>query len=118
MTPLFERDGFIVCFEALPECEPVRRQFLDCGWTEEEIADIQRKVDYGELEWFTARVTAWKDRRKCAETYLGACLYASSDEFIEAGGYLSYMVDTVIQKAKEAALYESASTQPTMKGTI
>ena len=108
MTPLFERDGFIVCFEALPECESIRRHFLDCGWTEEEIADVQHKVDYGELEWFTVRVTAWKDRRKRAETYLGACLYESSNEFIEAGDYLSDMVDIVIQEAKEAVLRESA----------
>jgi hypothetical protein len=98
MKPLFEKDGFIICFEALPEDTSMRHHFIkECGWTEAEYRKIKG------CAWFVAHVTAWKDGEMKGEDYLGACSYNTVEEFYTThkGEYFSDMVDAALAQAKK-----------------
>lgn len=63
-----------------------------------------RKIDLGELEWFCAKITASKNGIELAEDYLGACCYATYEDFINLDCYYGDMVKTVIEQAKQAII--------------
>lgn len=97
MVPLFEQDGFVIAFEALPEHVPMRQHFIkECGLTE---ADYRRMRGFA---WFTARVSAWKDGIEKAASYLGCCCYSSAEEFYTKfrDDYFADMVREVLTEAR------------------
>lgn len=97
--PLFEREGFIICFEAEPEDRSARHHFIkECGWTEAEYLKIKN------FDWFCAKVSAWKDGEELGTEYLGGCCYKNTKEFYTKfncdGGYFPQMVDAAVVEAK------------------
>ena len=97
--PLFERDGFIICFEAEEEEASARRHFIkECKWTEEQYLEIE------DFDWFSAKVSAWRDGEELGAAYLGACCYKAAKEFYTTyncdGGYFPQMADEAIEEAK------------------
>lgn len=100
VIPLFERDGFIITFEAKEEDVSARKHFLkQCGWTEAQYSRIRK------FEWFTAVVSAWKGGKMLAQETLSCCSYRTAEEFYTKyagkGDYFPQMVDEVIASARE-----------------
>lgn len=76
MIPLFEQDGFILCFEAEEEDISMRHHFIkECGWSEKEYRKIRG------FSWFCAKVSAWKGGIEMGTAYLGCCCYKTAEEF-------------------------------------
>ena len=101
MTPLFEKDGFIICFEALPEGINMRQHFIkECGWSEKEYRSMARK----DPAWFCAEISAWLNGEKLGTSYLGCCCYDSMQDFWQSSGYLPQMVDEAIEEAKQVLI--------------
>lgn len=99
MTPLYEKDGFIICFEAEPENISMRHHFIkECGWSEKEYRSLQRT----QPAWFCAKVSAWQDGVELGTAYLGCCCYDSEQQFWESSDYMPQMVDEAITEAKQA----------------
>ena len=95
LIPLFEKDGFIICFEAQEEDISMRRHFIkECGWSESQYRQIKS------YEWFCAEVSAWKDGEKLGNDYLGACCYKAAKDFYTTEGYFPDMVGRAIEEAK------------------
>lgn len=95
--PLFEREGFIICFEAEPENLSARYHFIkECGWTDAEYRKIKN------FDWFCAKVSAWKDGEELGTDYLGACSYKTTKEFYTKykNDYFADMVNAAITEAK------------------
>lgn len=106
---------FVVCFEATPETEPMRRHFLNsCGWTPAQYAKIRN------FAWFTAEVSIWKRGVKFANDFIGHCCYKTPDEFFDEfeGDYFSDMVETCAQEIADAELSSAVATwRKAMKST-
>ena len=100
--PLCERDGFIVCFEALDEIDSVREHYRRTGMDKKQIDALARKLGNGKAVWFQAVVSAWKDGKQLGEASLGGCYYTSFEEFYTTeGDYFDDLVNQAIQEAKE-----------------
>jgi hypothetical protein len=89
----FTKDGFDIRFAVFPELVHPNDCFDDDGAT-------ARAIDAGDYEWFVANVTASKNGIELADEYLGACCYASFDDFM-AGDYFDDMVDEAINVARQ-----------------
>jgi hypothetical protein len=61
------------------------------------IADIES----GNLQWFVARVQAFKNGIELSSDYLGGCCYKSYSDFVDEADYYGDMVQTVISEAKQ-----------------
>lgn len=97
-TPLFEKDGYLITFEAEPEEISARRHFIkECGWTEAEFRKIK------DFAWFCAKVSAYKDGEEMGSDYLGCCSYKTVKEFYTTykNGYFADMVANAITEAKQ-----------------
>lgn len=91
-----DTQGFhIVCSIAYEDEHP--RDFYD---TSEDINEICRKIDNGTYQWFQARVEAYKNGILLGVDYLGCCLYASYQEFLN-DAYYEDMVSSAITEAQE-----------------
>lgn len=90
-----EKDGFTVRLELLPEFEGPDWDFE----SEEERADLIRKIEQGALLWFCARVSAWKAGVELGVDYLGGCCYDSVSDFV-GGEYFADMVDSAVAEAR------------------
>lgn len=98
MIPLFEKQGFIICFEAEEEDQSMRHHFIkECGWTEAEFRKIEN------FAWFSAKVSAWRNGKEWGTDYLGGCSYATVKEFYTThkDDYFADMVDNAIAEAKK-----------------
>lgn len=107
MTPLFEQDGFIICFEAQEEDVSARFHFIhECGWTEDQFAEI------ADFPFFCAKVSAWRDGREWDAAYLGCCSYRTEAEFYTTykDEYFARMVKEVLAEAQKA--YQTAANDP------
>lgn len=101
--PLFERDGFIICFEANDETDSIKSNFKNSGLKKSEIATLERRLGQGQAVWFQATVSAWRDGVCLAEEHLGGCYYDKFESFYRAkGDYFDDMADAVIRQAKFA----------------
>lgn len=97
MVPLFEKDGFIICFEAEPEDISMREHFIkECGWSKHQYNKIRGHA------WFCAKVSAWKDGKELGTDYLGCCSYRTAEEFYTTykDDYFAQMVDVAVAEAK------------------
>jgi len=81
------------------EYVPLRDCFDDTCY---DIAEMERKVDSGLLDWFVARVQFFYNGVEAGSDYLGGCLYEDVDKAFEDGldGYLEDM----IQEAEAEAI--------------
>lgn len=101
MTPLFEKDGFIICFEALPEEINMRHHFIkECGLPEKNYRALIRKP----YAWFCAKVSAWRDGVEWGVSYLGCCCYDTEEQFYTKyrHDYFKDMVNDAIAEARIA----------------
>lgn len=74
----------------------------DWDMTDEERADLDRKIERGHLLWFYAHVVAERDGFT-GEDYLGGCCYESVADFIGPNGdYYRDMVNEAIAKCRKA----------------
>jgi hypothetical protein len=104
MVPLFEQDGFIICFEALPEDICMRYYFIkECGWTEKDYRSLIRKPHV----WFCAKVSAWWQGVEVGTAYLGCCHYVTEAEF-----YTKYRDDYFKDMVAEAIAEASTVVDP------
>lgn len=79
---------------------------LDFGSAEDR-AEIQQKIERGELEHFCAQAQAYLEGVPIGEPdYLGDCIYKSIDEFME-DPYCPDMVNAAIANAKAFAALTS-----------
>jgi len=67
--------------------------------TEEELEEIERKVERGEMTWFMAKVTADKCGIELAYEIIGGCLYADPLDFVKHDDYYSALKANVIEEA-------------------
>lgn len=67
-----ERDGFKIIVDRTYEDISLRDCFDDSCF---DIADMERKVNNGDLEWFMLRVRVLLDGHEFGSHYLGGCLY-------------------------------------------
>jgi len=90
-------DGFEIHFEALPEYCSLSQMFKP-----EEVDELSKQINEGELIMFVAKVSAHKLDVELSSDILGGCIYKSEAEFYtEVGGYFDDMVNTVVEGAKE-----------------
>ena len=99
MTPLFEQEGFIICFTAEEEEINMRHHFItECGWTAKQYRRIKNFL------WFCAKVSAWKDGKELGSSYLGCCSYKTIEAFYTTyrNDYFADMVKESIDEAKRS----------------
>lgn len=68
----------------------------------EDIDDMEKKIDDGDLDWFVARVRVLYDGIELGNDYLGGNLYEDVDDAFENGldGYLEDMEIEAMDQAK------------------
>lgn len=100
LIPLFERDGFIICFTAEREEDVTARQYFiqQCGWTAAQFHKI------ADCYWFSAKVSAWRGGVELGAAYLGCCCYETIEEFFAKPDaedmYFKQMMEGAIAEAK------------------
>ena len=97
-----EVDGFTVKWF---RCEEDATPGESFNYDDEQMAELYRDIDAGQLEWFAVRVSAYKAGVELADDYLGGCCYESFAAFLaesENGceGYATDMRANVIRDAK------------------
>ena len=98
MIPLFEKDGFIICFEALEEeASSYDHLVKECGGALEQWEATEHYA------FFCAKVSAWQNGVEIAADYLGCCFYENVSDFytVYANDYFNSMAETVVSEAKE-----------------
>ena len=90
------QDGFCITLELLPEYTAPDWDFEN----EEEKRCLLRRIEQGDILWFTAKVSASKLGIELGTEYLGGCCYESVDQFIQPGGYFTDMVAAAIKEAR------------------
>ncbi len=78
----FEREGFDVIVDKTWEEISLRDCFDDTCY---DIRDMERKVNFGELDWFMLRVRVLVDGHELGSAYLGGCLYEDAREVLSDG---------------------------------
>ncbi len=64
-------------------------------------AEVLRKIESGEYDWFCVKVTASKAGIELASTYLGGCCYESFEEFLTPDGYAFDMRSEAVDEARK-----------------
>lgn len=106
--PLYEREGFIICFEAQEDDESAYHHFvITCGWTKKEFEEIEN------YPFFTACISAWRDGEELGAAYLAACCYRTVSEFYREykEDYLEDMTTEAIEEAKKAEAARSSKAE-------
>ena len=93
------RNNIELHFEPLSEDLALEDTFDD---TVSDLEEIAQKIYTGDYVYFCAHVYAMKNGIKLADDYLGACLYSSTDEFINSRDYIEDMKKQVYQDAMQA----------------
>jgi hypothetical protein len=78
----YERDGFTVIVDKTWEDIALRDCFDDSCY---DIADMERKVDRCDLDWFMLRVRVMVEELELGSHYLGGCLYEDAREVLKDG---------------------------------
>ena len=78
----FDRDGFLVIVDKTWEDIALRDCFDDSCY---DIADMERKVNSYDLDWFMLRVRVLLDGHELGSHYLGGCLYEDAREVLKDG---------------------------------
>jgi hypothetical protein len=67
--------------------------------TEDELAEMERKIERRDMTWFMAKVTADKCGIELASDIIGGCLYADPLDFVKDNDYYADMKENVIEQA-------------------
>jgi hypothetical protein len=78
----YERDGFTVIVDKTWEDIALRDCFDDSCY---DIADMERKVNNCDLDWFMLRVRVMVEELELGSHYLGGCLYEDAREVLKDG---------------------------------
>ena len=93
-----DREGFEIIVDKTWEDIALRDCFDDTCY---DIADMERKVNDGSLDWFMLRVRALVDGHELAAEYLGGCLYEDARECL-TDGTAEDLIETAVINAKKA----------------
>jgi hypothetical protein len=100
LTTFEDREGFEIVVDKTWEDIPLSHSFDDSC---HDIAELERRVDSGDLDWFMLRVRALIDGNELGSAYLGGCLYEDAREVLE-DGTAEDLIEQAISEAK-AAVY-------------
>jgi len=90
------KDGFDIVFSVTwEEMSPADH------FESDDLPALIADIESGNLQWFVARVQAFKNGIELSSDYLGACCYESYIGFVKDNDYYADMVQTVISEAKE-----------------
>lgn len=90
-------EGFDIVLSVSDETIPLDDLLPDD--TEEQIDELARMIDRGDLVFFCARVQAFKSGIELGTEYLGGCIYDSYDDF-KNDPYYDDLVARAIEEAK------------------
>lgn len=95
-----DQDGFQIRFEFLPEWIPVKDCFDESCW---DIADMERKIDQGELDWFICRCVVSLCDIDLGDASLGGILHDGYASWLEseATGHIADLQQEAIKEAQE-----------------
>lgn len=97
-----QADGFEIQFSITPDDTHPADLYDPASFADEDgLQKLIEAIDRGDLQWFTARVQAFKNGVLLASDYLGGNCYDNPLDFISEGGYYEDMRWTVINEAKE-----------------
>ena len=91
-----ERNGFDVIVDKSWEEIALADLFDDSCYN---IAEMERKVDDGRLDWFMLRVRVLFEGHEMGSAYLGGCLYEDAREVL-TDGTAEDLIDQAIEEAK------------------
>ena len=94
----YEREGFTVIVDKTWEDIALGDCFDDSCY---DIADMERKVNDGTLDWFMLRVRCLVDGHELGSAYLGGCLYEDAKEVL-TDGTADDIIWEALQDAKKA----------------
>ncbi len=97
MNYTFKTARFTVALTLEPELDDPRDHFIDPYQDH----DVLKGIDSGRYLWFCAKVAVLCDGREIAAEYLGACCYASAEDF-RRDGYFRDMVREACREARRA----------------
>ena len=96
----YERDGFLVFVDKTWEEIPLSHSFDDECY---DIAELERKVERCELDWFMLRVRVMLDGHEFGSHYLGGCLYEDAREVL-TDGTAEDCISEAMHEAKQEVL--------------
>lgn len=93
-----EIDGYEIYLTSEPEdCHPLDHMDFE---DEKESREYLAKIQSGELGWFCAVVSVWKNDELKGYDTLGCCDYPDLREFKETGGYYTGLRNNALDEAK------------------
>lgn len=89
---------FQIYFVPLIEYLPLNEVF---DYPQEEIEELEKEIDKGELEYFCAKVYGCFENFEISSDYLGACLYKNFEDFYNNDDYIKDMIIRVENESIE-----------------
>ena len=100
----FERDDFDIIVDKTWEDIAIRDCFDDSCY---DIADMENKVNSGQLDWFMLRVRVLVEGLELGSSYLGGCMYADAREVLKDGTAEDLIAEAMDQaRARVYPLYK------------
>jgi hypothetical protein len=99
----YERDGFTVIVDKTWEDIALRDCFDDSCY---DIADMERKVDRCDLDWFMLRVRVMVEELELGSHYLGGCLYEDAREVLKDGTAEDCIGEALYEAKREVYKYK------------
>lgn len=94
----YERNGFDIIVDKTWEEISIRDSFDDSCY---DIKDMERKVNFGELDWFMLRVRVFVEGNELGSHYLGGCMYEDAREVL-TDGTAEDCIYAAMEEAKQA----------------
>ena len=98
-------DGFDVIVDKTWDDTRIADCFDDSCY---DIADMERRVDRGELDWFLLRARVMLMGHELGSSYLGGCLYEDARECLEDGIAEDVVAEAMKQARREAKILQVA----------
>ena len=95
----YDREGFLVIVDKTWEDISLRDCFDDTCY---DIADMERKVNSYDLDWFMLRVRVLFNGHELGSHYLGGCLYEDAREVLTDGTAEDCIAEALIEARREA----------------
>jgi hypothetical protein len=99
----YERDGFTVIVDKTWEDIALRDCFDDSCY---DIADMERKVNNCDLDWFMLRVRVMVEELELGSHYLGGCLYEDAREVLKDGTAEDCIGEALYEAKREVYKYK------------
>ena len=94
----YERNGFDIIVDKTWEEISIRDSFDDSCY---DIKEMERKVNFGELDWFMLRVRVFVEGNELGSHYLGGCMYEDAREVL-TDGTAEDCIYAAMEEAKQA----------------